>query len=118
MIIMYIITATALTEVTLWSPPAPSDTAPLLLGPAVAQQIHPILRTHYLLTLRETELALLAFSQKTCATIAAERGTTRNTIKTAYQQIYRKCTVHSRDELRRLLTPHLIALQAAPAPPD
>lgn len=69
--------------------------------------LHHILAQRSSLTPREAALAIEALSLKTCAEIAASRGTTRNTIKTDFQRIYRKLGIHSRAELITLLRTYL-----------
>lgn len=98
----------------------PLAPATSLIAETNAAALHQQLRVTYPVSLRETELALLALSDKSWTAIAVLRGTTRTTITTSYRQLYRKLGIHSRADLRTLIITNLHALQppAMDIPPE
>ena len=90
------------------------DPATSLIAETNAVALHQQLRTTYPVSLRETELALLALSDTMWAAIAALRGTTRTTITTSYRQLSRKLGIHSRPDLRTLIITSTPRLAASP----
>lgn len=98
----------------------PLAPATSLITETNAAALHGLLRTTYPVSLRETELALLALRDTSWTAIAVVRGTTRNTIKTSYRQLYRKLGIHRRPDLCTLIISHIHALQppAMDIPPE
>lgn len=103
-----IITTSSLEDKELLHPhPASVSATPPSAHSSDSTKLYHALRANYRVTQRDVELALLALSDKTCAEIAVVRKTTRNTIKTDYQRLYRKFGINSRKELCALVATHL-----------
>ena len=68
-----------------------------------------LLAARYSLTEREREIAVLVVEGQTFSSIADGMTVSRNTVKTHVHHAYRKCGVHSREELSELLRSYLTA---------
>lgn len=72
------------------------------MASSAAQQL-PLLADAYRLTAREVEIGVLVVEGKSRAAIADELVVSQETVKTHTKHLYQKLSVHSRDELLRLL---------------